>query len=61
VLQVRGRTQGGLAMSHIRDRVQAAGGTVTDETNGDRTVIDVRFPATALDDSTASPVGASSS
>jgi hypothetical protein len=61
VLQVRGRTQGGLAMSHIRDRVQAAGGTVTDETNGDRTVIDVRLPATALDDSTASPVGASSS
>jgi hypothetical protein len=61
VLQVRGRTQGALAMSHIRDRVQAAGGTVTDDTNGDRTVIDVRLPATALDDSTASPVGASSS
>jgi hypothetical protein len=61
VLQVRGPAEGAPAMSHIRDRVEAAGGTVTDETHGDRTLIDVRLPATALDDSAASPVGASSS
>jgi signal transduction histidine kinase len=32
VLRVGGRTQGALAMSHIRDRVEAASGTVTHET-----------------------------
>jgi hypothetical protein len=61
VLRVGGRTQGALAMSHIRDRVEAASGTVTQETHGDRTVIDVRLPATAPADSTAAPVGASTS
>ena len=61
VLQVRGRAEGPLAMSHIRDRVEAAGGTVTDETHGDRTLIVVRLPATAPADFTASPVGATSS
>jgi signal transduction histidine kinase len=60
VLQVGGRAEGALAMSHIRDRVEAAGGRVTHETRGDRTVIDVRLPTTAPADSRASPVGAAS-
>jgi signal transduction histidine kinase len=61
VLQVRGRTRGALAMSHIRDRVEAAGGAARHESRGDRTLIDVRLPATEPADSTASPVGAASS
>jgi signal transduction histidine kinase len=60
-LRVRGREQGTLAMSHIRDRVEAAGGTLTHESHGDRMLIAVDLPATAAADSTASPVGAASS
>lgn len=61
MLQVRGRAQGALAMSHIRDRVEAAGGAVLQGTHGDQLLIDVRLPATAPADSTVSPVSASSS
>ena len=46
VLQVRGRQHAALALSQIRDRVEAAGGTVTREVHGDQTLIDVRLPAT---------------
>jgi hypothetical protein len=61
VLQVRGRQQGAFAMSQIRDRVEAAGGTVRHEMLGGRTVIDVRLPAAAPVRSPAIPVSATSS
>jgi signal transduction histidine kinase len=48
-LRVRGRSRGVLALAHIRDRVEAAGGTVRCETVNERTVLDVRLPATAAD------------
>jgi hypothetical protein len=44
-LQVRGRSRGALALAHIRDRVEAAGGTVVHEALDDRVVLDVRLPA----------------
>jgi hypothetical protein len=47
LLQVRGRQHRTLAMSQIRDRVEAAGGTVLHEVRADGTLIDVRLPATA--------------
>jgi GAF domain-containing protein len=47
LLSVRGCLAGALAMSQIRDRVEAAGGTVGQQVQGDRTVLDVRLPATA--------------
>jgi signal transduction histidine kinase len=61
VLQVRGRQLGALAMSQIRDRVEAAGGTVRQETRGDRTLIDVRLPVTAPSGASAISVAAASS
>jgi hypothetical protein len=57
-LQVRGRARSGLAMSQIRDRVEAAGGTVHHEVRDNETLIDVRLPADAL--TSATPVGATS-
>ena len=45
-LHLRGRSRGVLALAHIRDRVEAAGGTVLHEELGDGTVLDVRLPAT---------------
>jgi signal transduction histidine kinase len=61
VLRVAGRPDGEVGMSQIRDRVEAAGGTVTQETRGDRTVIDVRLPATTPIGSAQVPVTAASS
>lgn len=58
VLQVRGGQRGVLPMSQIRDRVEAAGGTVFHEVCGDQTLINVQLPATAV---TAIPVSAASS
>ena len=46
-VQVRGRQRRPLPMSEIRDRVEAAGGTVRHEVRDDGTLIDVRLPATA--------------
>jgi len=46
-VQVRGRQRRPLPMSEIRDRVEAAGGTVRQEVRDDGTLIDVRLPATA--------------
>jgi hypothetical protein len=60
VLQVRGRPNGALAMTQIRDRIEAAGGTVRHEMRDDRTLIDVRLPATAAGSVTTTPVGVSS-
>jgi hypothetical protein len=45
-LHVRGRTRGTLALAHIRDRVEAAGGTVVHAALDGRTILDVRLPAT---------------
>jgi hypothetical protein len=61
ILQVRGRAERALAMSQIRDRVEAADGTVCHEMSGDRTAIDVRLPAAAPVRSPAIPVSAGSS
>jgi signal transduction histidine kinase len=47
VLQVRGRAHGDLAMAHIHDRVEAAGGTVRQELRGDCLLLDVRLPVSA--------------
>jgi hypothetical protein len=44
-LRVQGRSNGVLDLAHIRDRVEAAGGSVRCETLGDGTVLDVRLPA----------------
>ena len=46
VVQVRGASRR-LALSHIRDRVEAAGGTVLHESRRRQTLIDVRLPASA--------------
>jgi signal transduction histidine kinase len=61
VLRVAGRPDDVVGMSQIRDRVEAAGGTVTQEALGDQTVIDVRLPATAPLGSAQIPVTAASS
>jgi signal transduction histidine kinase len=61
VLRVVGRPDGVVSMSQIRDRVEAAGGTVAQEVRGNRTVIDVRLPAAAPMDSAQIPVTAASS
>jgi signal transduction histidine kinase len=56
VLQVRGRPSRAIAMSQIRDRVEAAGGTVAQEMRGDQSVLAVRLPAARRDQ----PVAAAS-
>jgi hypothetical protein len=48
-LHIRGRSRGMFALDHIRDRVEAAGGTVRHEVLDDSTVLDVRLPATRAD------------
>jgi hypothetical protein len=60
VLQVRGRPSRAIAMSQIRDRVEAAGGTVAQEMRGDQSVLAVRLPATAGNPAPHNPVGAAS-
>jgi hypothetical protein len=44
-LRVEGRRNGVLDLAHIRDRVEAAGGSVSYETLGDGTLLEVRLPA----------------
>jgi signal transduction histidine kinase len=44
-LRVEGRSNGVLDLAHIRDRVEAAGGSVRCETLGEGTLLDVRLPA----------------
>jgi hypothetical protein len=44
-LRVEGRSSGVLDLAHIRDRVEAAGGSVRCETLGDDTLLDVGLPA----------------
>jgi hypothetical protein len=44
-LRVTGRSTGALELAHIRDRVEAAGGTVWHEVLGEGAVLDVRLPA----------------
>jgi hypothetical protein len=44
-LRVEGRSHGVLDLAHIRDRVEAAGGSVRCETLGEGTLLDVRLPA----------------
>jgi len=44
-LRVEGHSNGVLDLAHIRDRVEAAGGSVSYETLGDATLLDVRLPA----------------
>jgi hypothetical protein len=46
-LHVAGVNRGALALAHIRDRVEAAGGTVRHETRSNTTVLDIRLPAAA--------------
>ena len=44
-LRVNGRSNGALDLAHIRDRVEAVGGSVRYETRGDGSVLDVLLPA----------------
>jgi signal transduction histidine kinase len=44
-LMVSGTGAGGLSMSHMRDRIEAAGGSVSATDRGGRTFIEVRAPA----------------
>lgn len=46
-LHVRGRAQGDLSMAHMRDRVEAAGGTALHAAAGDDALLYVRLPAAA--------------
>jgi hypothetical protein len=48
-LHMQGRSRGALAMANIRDRVEAAGGTVLHEVADNRLVLDVRLPAVSSD------------
>ena len=45
-LSVSGTDGGGLSMHHMRDRVEATGGSVSTSTRDGRTLVEVRAPAT---------------
>jgi signal transduction histidine kinase len=45
-LRVSGNETGGLSLSHMRDRIEAAGGSVSATGRGGRTVVEVRAPST---------------
>jgi signal transduction histidine kinase len=46
-LRVRGRGAGALALAHIRDRVEAAGGSLAHTSLNGTTALEVRLPAQA--------------
>lgn len=45
LLSMSGTDSGGLSLSHMRDRMEAAGGSVSATDRGGRTVVEVRGPA----------------